>query len=80
MAGISWRHYLGREHFSGSPELFYEIAVKQGVDVNGIDFTEPTFQFGWDNKRHWNMGLEIKSMRSTVYDEERAGLFFNYRF
>ena len=80
MAGISWRHYLGREHFSGAPELFYEVSVKQGVDVDGIDFTEPKFQLGWDNKRHWNMGLEIKPMRSAVYDEERAGLFFNYRF
>ncbi len=80
MVGISWRHYLGKEHFSGAPELFYEIAIKQGVDVDGIDFTEPKFQFGWDNKRHWNIGLEIRPMRSTVYDEERAGLFFKYRF
>ena len=80
LAGISWKHFLGKEHFSGAPEFFYEIAIKQAVDVNGIDYTEPKLQFGWDKKRHWNIGLEIKAMRSTVYDEERAGLFFKYRY
>lgn len=80
MGGIIWRHYLGDEHFSGAPKLYYEIAVKQGVDVNGDDFTEPKFEFGWDNQRRWNVGLEIKSIQSSVYDEERANAFVNVRF
>lgn len=80
MGGIVWRHYVGDEHFSGAPKLYYELAIKQGVDSDSIDFTEPKFEFGWDNQRRWNMGLEIKPVRSTVYDEEQAGIFFHVRF
>lgn len=80
MAGMLWRHYLGKEHYSGAPILYYEFAIKQGVDTDGIDFTEPKFEFGWDNKRRWNLGLEIKPTKSTVYDEETAALFLNVRF
>lgn len=80
MAGLVWRHYLGKEHYSGAPKLYYEIAVKQGVDNDGVDFTEPKFEFGWDNQRRWNIGLELKPMRSAVYDEEVADIFLNVRF
>ena len=80
MGGIVWRHYVGEEHFSGAQKLYYELAVKQGVDSDSIDFTEPKFEFGWDNQRRWNVGLEIKPVRSTVYDEEQAGVFLNVRF
>ena len=78
--GVIWRHYLGKEHFSGAQKLYYELALKQGVDSDGVDFTEPKFEFGWDNQRRWNVGLEIKPVRSTVYEEEQADLFFNVRF
>lgn len=80
MAGLVWRHHLGKEHYSGAPKLYYEIAIKQGVDNDGVDFTEPKFEFGWDNQRRWNIGLELKPMRSTVYDEELANIFLNVRF
>lgn len=80
MGGIIWRHYVGEEHFSGAPKLYYELAIKQGVDSDSIDFTAPKFEFGWDSQRRWNVGLEIKPVRSTVYDEEQAGVFFNVRF
>ncbi|MCF6154862.1 MAG: hypothetical protein E3K36_06325 [Candidatus Brocadia sp.] len=80
MGGVVWRQYLGREHFSGAPKLYYELAIKQGVDSDGIDFTEPKFEFGWDNQRRWNIGFEVKPVRSTVYEEEQADLFFNIRF
>jgi tetratricopeptide (TPR) repeat protein len=80
IAGLSWKHYLGKEHYNGAPKLFYEIAITQAVDVNGVYFMMPKFQCGWDNQRHWSMGFEFKPMRSTVYDEDRASLFFKYRF
>ncbi len=80
MGGIAWRHYVGEEHFSGAPKLYYELAIKQGVDSDGADFTEPKFEFGWDNRRRWNIGLEIKPVRSTVFEEEVAGFFCNVRF
>lgn len=80
MAGLVWRHHLGKEHYSGSPRLYYEIAIKQGVDNDGVDFTEPKFECGWDNQRRWSIGLELKPMRSTVYDEESANIFLNVRF
>lgn len=80
MAGLVWRHYLGKEHYSGAPKLYYEIAVKQGVDNDGVDFTEPKFEFGWDNQRRWNIGLKLRPMRSAVYDEEVANIFLNVRF
>jgi tetratricopeptide (TPR) repeat protein len=80
IAGLSWKHYLGKEHYSGAPKLFYEIAITQAWDVNSVYFMMPKFQCGWDNQRHWSMGFEIKPMRSTVYDEDRASLFFKYRF
>lgn len=47
--------------------MYYEVAVKQGVDSSGVDFTEPKFEFGWDDQRRWNIGLEIKPVRSTVF-------------
>lgn len=80
MGGVIWRHYLGKEHFSGAQKMYYEVAVKQGVDSSGVDFTEPKFEFGWDDQRRWNIGLEIKPVRSTVFDEEQAVLFCNIRF
>ncbi|HHT9137098.1 MAG TPA: tetratricopeptide repeat protein [Candidatus Wunengus sp. YC60] len=80
MAGLIWRHYLGKEHYSGAPKLYYELGIKQGVDNDSIDFTEPKFEFGWDNQRRWNAGFELKSMRSAVYDEEFANVFLNIRF
>ncbi len=80
MAGLVWRHYPGEEHYSGAPKLYYEIAIKQGVDNDGVDFTEPKFEFGWDNQRRWNIGFELKPMRSAVYDEEFANIFLNVRF
>ncbi|MDN3515096.1 MAG: tetratricopeptide repeat protein [Candidatus Brocadia sp.] len=80
MGGVVCRQYLGEEHFSGAPKLYYELAVKQGVDSDGVDFTEPKFEFGWDNQRRWNVGLEIKPVQSSVYDEEQASVFLNVRF
>ena len=80
MAGLVWRHYLGKEHFQGAPVLYYELAAKQGVDGDGVDYIEPKFECGWDNQRRWNMGLEIKLTRSSVYEEEQAAFFINYRF
>lgn len=80
MAGILWRHYLGKEHYSGAAKLYYELGIKQGVDNDSIDFTEPKFEFGWDNQRRWNIGFELNAMRSTVYDEETAKVFLNVRF
>ncbi|MDR4507366.1 MAG: hypothetical protein MRJ65_03855 [Candidatus Brocadiaceae bacterium] len=79
-ASLSWRHYVGKEHFVGAPVLFYEVSMKQGVDSDSIDFTEPAFVFGWDDKRRFDIGLEIKPIRSAVYDEERMFLFLNVRF
>ncbi|MEP9411799.1 MAG: tetratricopeptide repeat protein [Candidatus Brocadia sp.] len=80
MAGLVWRHHIGREHYSGAPRLYYEIAIKQGVDNDGVDFTEPKFEFGWDTQRRWNIGFELKPMSSAVYDEEAANVFLNIRF
>ncbi|MCF6147182.1 MAG: tetratricopeptide repeat protein [Candidatus Kuenenia sp.] len=79
-ASLSWRHYLGKEHYAGAPEFFYEIAMKQSIDNDSIDFAEPSLAWGWDNKRRMNAGFEIKPMRSVVYDEERIHFFFNVRF
>jgi len=79
-ATLSWRHYLGKEHYTGAPELFYELAMKQSIDSDSIDFAEPSLVLGWDNKRRMNAGLEVKPMRSIVYDEERIHFFFNVRF
>lgn len=78
-AALSWRHYLGKEHYTGAPEFFYEMVMKQGIDSDSVDFAEPSLAFGWDNKRRMNAGLEIKPMRSVVYDEERIFLYFNVR-
>jgi tetratricopeptide (TPR) repeat protein len=80
LGGIVWRHYLGSEHYSGAPKLYYELSLKQGVDSDGIDFTEPKFEFGWDSQRRWNIGLYLKPVKSTVYEEEQANLFFDIRF
>ncbi|GAN33709.1 MAG: tetratricopeptide repeat protein [Candidatus Brocadia sp. AMX2] len=80
MAGLSWRHHLGKEHYNGAQKLYYEIAIKQGMDNDSVDFTEPKFEFGWDNQRRWNVGLELKPMRSAVYDEEVANIYLNVRF
>lgn len=78
-AALSWRHYLGKEHYTGAPEFFYEMVMKQGIDSDSVDFAEPSLAFGWDNKRRMNAGLEIKPMRSVVYDEERIFFYFNVR-
>ncbi len=53
--------------------------MKQGIDSDSVDFAEPSLAFGWDNKRRMNAGLEIKPMRSVVYDEERIFFYFNVR-
>ena len=80
MAGLVWRHYLGKEHFQGAPVLYYEVAVKEGLDDDGVNYIEPKFECGWDTQRRWNMGLEIRPTRSSVYEEEQAAFFINYRF
>ena len=74
--GITW----ARNTFQGAPVLYYELAVKYGHDDDGVNYIEPKFECGWDNQRHWNMGLEIKPTRSSVYEEEQAAFFINYRF
>jgi hypothetical protein len=79
MGGVVWRHYLGKEHFSGAPKLYYEIALKEGIDSDSVDFIEPKFEFGWDNQRRWNIGVEIKPVQSKVFEEEQAGIFCNIR-
>lgn len=79
MGGVVWRHYLGKEHFSGAPKLYYEIALKEGIDSDSVDFIEPKFEFGWDNQRRWNIGVEIKPVQSKVFEEEQAGVFCNIR-
>jgi len=78
-ANLSWKHYVGKDFFTGAPELYYELAFKQSIDSDSIMFTEPQLGVGWDTKRRWNVELEIKPMRSTVYDEERLFLSLGLR-
>ena len=78
--GVVWRHYLGKEHYSGAPKLFYEIALRESIDSDSVDFIEPGFEFGWDDQRRWNIGFEIRPAQSKVFEEEQAGIFCNIRF
>ncbi|BBO18041.1 conserved hypothetical protein [Candidatus Brocadia pituitae] len=78
--GVVWRHYLGKEHFSGAPKLFYELALRESIDSDSVDYIEPRFEFGWDDQRRWNLGFEIRPVQSKVFEEEQAGIFCNIRF
>ncbi|MDG6025820.1 MAG: tetratricopeptide repeat protein [Candidatus Brocadia sp.] len=78
--GIVWRHYLGKEHFSGAPKLFYELALRESIDSDSVDYIEPRFEFGWDDQRRWNIGFEMRPVQSKVFEEEQAGIFCNIRF
>ncbi|TVL99433.1 MAG: hypothetical protein CV087_18180 [Candidatus Brocadia sp. WS118] len=80
IGGVVWRHYLGKEHFSGAPKLFYELALRESIDSDSVDFIEPRFEFGWDDQRRWNIGFEIRPVQSKVFEEEQAGIFCNIRF
>lgn len=80
IGGVVWRHYLGKEHFSGAPKLFYELALRESIDSDSVDFIEPRFEFGWDDQRRWNIGFEMRPVQSKVYEEEQAGIFCNIRF
>ncbi len=78
--GLSWYHYLGRQHFEGAEKLYYFLEGSMSIDSD--DEPGAGFKAGivYDSNKQWKMGIEFGMTDSDVYEEKRGMAFVRYRW
>lgn len=81
---VEFQHWLGyprkEEHPAEAPRNHYTAYYGISVDSNGKLFHEWQGKLAYALARRLDVGLSLKAIRSSVYDEWNAGVLIDYRF
>lgn len=78
--GLSWYHYLGRQHFEGAEKLYYFIEGFMSIDSDDEPGTEFKTGIVYDSNRQWKIGIEFGMTDSDVYEGQRGMAFVRRRW
>lgn len=81
---MEFQHWLGyptkEDYLAEAPRNHYTAYYGISVDSNGKLFHEWRGKLAYALARQLDVGLSLKAIRSSVYDEWNAGVLIDYRF
>ncbi|NJD67907.1 MAG: hypothetical protein C3F12_05535 [Candidatus Methylomirabilota bacterium] len=81
---VEWQHRLGypthKDYLAEAPRNAYSIYYGISIDSNGIPFNEWRGRFAYALAPQLDVGLSLKTIRSTVYNEWGAQGSIGYTF
>ena len=78
--GLGWYHYLDKQHYEGSENLYYFLEGHLSVDNESEEGQEIKTGIVYDSNRQLSFGIEYSAFVSDVYDQSQATAFIRYRW
>lgn len=78
--GVEWRHYLNRDNFWGTREIYYGFGYVSGYDSDDISSHAAKGELHIDITNRLSAHIDYLGYYSKTYDSRDLSFYINYRF